>query len=196
VRGGIFAAPHPCRARCAFSGAYEPHTSMRDAVGSPSTWTSRSSYRIHADRQTVFNLVAEVELWPALFHHIRSARVIRRNGRQRLVTVKARWHGLPLGYAAIQTIDDDAFVMTIRHVSLLTRGSVATWSVRAADEVEPGTSSAVELHLEQNVLVPVPFVGGMLAHGFIGGRVARDLGLQMAHRLREIAEGGSLAGRD
>jgi hypothetical protein len=44
--------------------------------------------------------------------------------------------------------------------------------------------------------VRVPLVGGILAIGFIGGQVARDLGHQMARRVQEIAEGGSLAGRD
>jgi hypothetical protein len=168
---------------------------MSDPAGASSAWTGELSYRIHADRSTVFNLIAEVELWPALFRHIRSARVLRRNGRRRLIAVKARWKGVPLGYTAIQTIDDEAFAMTIRHVSPMTRGSAVTWSVHPADDADPA-HSGVKLRLVQTVTVRVPLVGGILAIGFIGGQVARDLGHQMARRVQEIAEGGSLAGRD
>lgn len=168
---------------------------MSDPDGASSSWTRRTSYPVRADRPTVFNLIAEVELWPALFRHIRSARVLRRNGRRRLIAVKARWKGVPLGYTAIQTIDDEAFAMTIRHVSPITRGSAATWSVLPADDIDRAHSE-VELRLVQTVIVRVPLVGGILANGLVGGRVARDLGHQMARRVQEIAEGGSLAGRD
>jgi ribosome-associated toxin RatA of RatAB toxin-antitoxin module len=168
---------------------------MSDPDG-PSCWTRRVSYLVRADRSTVFNLIAEVELWPALFRHIRSARVLRRSGRRRLIAVKSRWKGLPLAYTAIQTVDDDAFETTIQHVSPITRGSITTWSVSPADADADPTHSGVELRLAQTVTVPVPLVGGILATTFVGGRVARDLGRQMARRVQEIAEGGSLAGRD
>ena len=168
---------------------------MSDPDGASSSWSRRASYPIRADRCTVFNLITEVELWPVLFRHIRSARVLRRNGRRRLITVKVRWKGLPLGYTAIQTIDDEGFETTIQHVSPLTRGSAVTWSVLPADDADLAYLG-VELRLEQRMTVRVPLVGGILAIGFIGGQVARDLGHQMARRVQEIAEGGSLAGRD
>jgi ribosome-associated toxin RatA of RatAB toxin-antitoxin module len=167
---------------------------MNDSDGVP-CWTDQSSLLVRADRSTVFSLIAEVELWPALFRHIRSARVLRRNGRRRLIAVKVRWKGLPLGYMAIQTIDDEAFETTIQHVSPITRGSITTWSVRPADDADPA-HSAVELRLEQKLTVRVPLVGGILANVLIGRLIARDLGRQMARRVQEIAEGGSLAGRD
>jgi hypothetical protein len=121
--------------------------------------------------------------------------VLRRNGRRRLIAVKVHWKGLLLGYTAIQTIDDEAFETTIQHVSPLTRGSVVRWSVIPTDDADP-EHSRVELQLEQTMTVRVPLVGGILARGVIGGKVARDLGHQQARRVQEIAEGGSLAGRD
>jgi hypothetical protein len=153
--------------------------------------------RIDADGSTVFNLIAGVELWPALFGHVRSARVLRRDGKRRLIAVRARWHGLPLDYTAIQTVDADRQQMTIRHVSRLTRGSVATWAVVAAPGLDstndPG--DAVDVRVHQQVIVPVPMVGGLLARQFVGGRIARDQGQAMLDRLKVVAEGGSLAGR-
>ena len=158
------------------------------------SWTRTLVRRVRADRATVFNLLAEVELWPALFPHVRSARVLRREGRRRLVVVKARWRGLPLGYTAVQTIDPDRGRMTIRHLSRLARGSVATWTVQAVID-QNGPGDGVEVMVHQQVVVPIPVVGGLLARSFVGGRVARDLGQAMLDRLEEVAEGGSLADR-
>ena len=140
----------------------------------------------------MFHLLAEVELWPALFAHIRSARVLKRQGRQRLIVVRATWRGLPLGYRAIETVDAEQGVVTIRHLSRLTRGSIATWTVRPNFDAD-GASNGVDLTVHQRVIVPVPIVGGLLARELVGGRVARDLGAGMLRRLKEVAEGGSLA---
>ena len=58
-----------------------------------------------------------------------------------------------------------------------------------------GLKSEVELSVEQRVIVPLPIVGRLLTQRFVGGAVAHDLGRAMLDRLKEIAEGGSLADR-
>jgi Polyketide cyclase / dehydrase and lipid transport len=158
------------------------------------TWTRAIRIRIHSNRATVFNLVAEVELWPALFRHIHSARVLRRDGRRRLIAVSANWRGFPFGYTAIQTVDRDEWRTEIRHISPLTRGSIATFGVIPVSSLDP-PGEVVDVELHQQVIVPVPAVGGLLARRFIGEHVVRDLGQSMLVRLKEVAEGGSLSGR-
>jgi hypothetical protein len=159
------------------------------------TWTRLVTRHIRADRATVFNLLAEVGLWPALFPHVRSARVLRRDGRRRLIVVRARWRWLPLGYTAIQTVDATQGRMIIRHVSRLTHGSVTVWDVQAATDAAGGPTDEVELSVHQHVAVSIPLVGTLLARSLVGGRVARDRGHAMLERVKEIAEGGSLADR-
>lgn len=158
------------------------------------TWSRVLARHIRADRATVFNLLAEIELWPALFPHVRSARVLRRDGRRRLIVVRATWRSLPLGYTAVQTVDTAQGQMTIRHLSRLTNGSTAVWNVQAAAD-PAGAADGVELRVQQQVVVPVPLIGGWLARALVGGRVARDLGQAMLDRVKEVAEGGSLADR-
>jgi ribosome-associated toxin RatA of RatAB toxin-antitoxin module len=158
------------------------------------SWIKMDARRIRADHDTVFNLLAEIELWPALFPHIRSARVIRREGDQKVVVIRATWHGLPLSYTAIETVDRARGQMTIRHVSRLTRGSVATWTISPAKR-PTGEPDGVELRLRQHVDVPIPLVGDLLARSLVGGSVARDLGEAMLDRIKAVAEGGSLAHR-
>jgi ribosome-associated toxin RatA of RatAB toxin-antitoxin module len=156
------------------------------------SWNRVDLRRIRAEHDTVFNLVAEIELWPAIFPHIRSARVIRREGDQKVVAVKATWRGLPLSYTAMETVDRGRSQVTIRHTSSLTKGSVATWMVLPAPDSVDQTDR-VELRVRQNVVVPIPLVGNRLADWFVGGIVARDLAAEMLDRIKEVAEGRSLA---
>ena len=158
-------------------------------------WTREFAGRIRADRRTVFNLLAEMELWPALFPHIRSARVVRRDGNRRLVVVRASWHGVPIGWTAIETLDEAEGRITLRHVSRLTRGSIAIWSVGPTMTLDDG-GPAVDVSVDQEVTVPLPLIGGLLARRFVGGGVARGFGQAILDRVRQVAEGGSLAGRD
>ena len=151
------------------------------------------SRRVAADRETVLNLLSEVELWPAVFPHIRSAQVVRRDGREKLVKVSASWHGLPVNYTATLTTDSERGMVTIRHVSALTRGSVATWSVRPAPVNATNATAGVELIVRQGVTVAVPVLGPILARQLVGGKVARELGQAMLDRIGEVARGGSLA---
>lgn len=171
-------------------------TDQHGAVHQPPrlhAWRRVSSIAIQASRSTVFTLLAEIELWPAVFPHVRWARVLRRAGPVRLVAVGARWRGLPLGWRAVQTVDADAGAMTLRHVSPLTAGSIATFRVTPASG--PTVPDAVVVTFEQCVNVSLPLFGGWLARRFVGGLVARDQGDGLLRRLKEIAEGGSLAGR-
>lgn len=154
-------------------------------------WSQVRAVRIDADAATVFGLLTAVELWPALFPHIRSARVIRRDGPRRLVEVRARWRGLPLGYRSVVSVDASQQTFSIRHLTAWTRGSTATCSLAPVR----GQAREVELTLHQSVVVPIPLVGAPLARGFIGALVARELGHAMLARLKAIAEGGSLADR-
>jgi hypothetical protein len=163
--------------------------------GSGGQWTRRFASRVYADRRTVFYLLAEIELWPAFLAHIRSARVVRRDGRRRLIKVRASWRGIPVGWTAVETVDEAEGRMTLRHVSRLTGGSVAAWIVGPTLHLADGLV-AVDVTVEQQVTVPLPVIGGLLARQFAGGRVAREFGQSILDRVKEVAEGGSLAGRD
>jgi hypothetical protein len=167
---------------------------MTESVAAaPICWRCDSSVTIRADAATVFTLLAEIELWPAVFTHVRWARVLRCSGTMRLVAVGATWRGLPLGWRAVQTVDRGRGVMTLRHVSPLTRGSSAVFAV--TDVPREDGAPCTEVRFEQHVAVRLPIFGGLLARRFVGGTVAREQGISLLARLKEIAEGGSLAGR-
>jgi ribosome-associated toxin RatA of RatAB toxin-antitoxin module len=154
----------------------------------PSTTSFETTIR--ADVSTVYMLVAELELWPALIPHIRSARVIQRMGDRRLVSVRASWRGVPVGWRAIQLREPGSGRVTFRHLMPVSRGTTVTWTVRQIDAET--VSLSVEQRLKLASFVPArPLVTELLARG-----VGPELANLMLLRFKYIAEGGSLAGRE
>ena len=143
---------------------------------------------IRADPAVVFMLVSELELWPALIPHIHSARGLQRMGTRRLVSVRASWHGVPVGWRAIQLSEPEHGRVTFRHLVPISRGTTVTWTVRALD------ASTVVLRVEQQVRLARFVPGRQLMTGFLTHRVGPEMARSMLDRIREIAEGGSLAG--
>jgi hypothetical protein len=145
---------------------------------------------IRADAAVVYMLVSELELWPALIPHIHSARVLQRMGNRRLVSVRASWHGVPVGWRAIQLSEPEHGRVTFRHLVPVSRGTTVTWTVCPVDD------NTVVLRVEQQVKLARFVPGRQLMTGFLTHSVGPDMARSMLDRIREIAEGGSLAGLD
>ncbi len=142
---------------------------------------------IRSDAATVYRLLAEVELWPAVFPHIASARVLRRLGSRRIVSVRAVWRGVPVGWRALQVRDDAARTITFTHVNALSRGSGVTWTLTPEGK-------GVRVTVSQHVRLHVPVVGRWLAEHLLLRHIGPEMACVMLARLKEVAEGGSLAG--
>ena len=152
--------------------------------------TSPLTIRVRADAAVVYMLVAELELWPALISHVHSARVLRRMGGRRLVSVRASWRGVPVGWRAIQTLEPEQGRITFRHLVPVSRGTTVTWTVRQID------GETVMLSVEQQIKLASFVPARQLVTGVLASRVGPEMAQLMLDRIREIAEGGSLAGRE
>lgn len=141
---------------------------------------------VAAPAETVFRLAAEVELWPALLPHVRSARVLERRGRRQLFTVRARWRGWPVGWLAVAELDAARGSIRVRHTSPLTRGTTELWSVAPFPD---GETCRLAVQIELPSRAP-----GVVRR--LGARIARDLAEMTLARLRAVAEGASLAGQE
>lgn len=146
---------------------------------------------VQADAAVVYQLVTELELWPALIPHIKSARVVERLGRhRRIVSVRASWRGVPVGWRAIQLSEPEHRRVTFRHLIAATRGTTVVWTV------EPISANAVRLRVEQRVRLARFVPGRAVVRSIMTDRIGPEMAHLMLERIREIAEGGSLAGRE
>ena len=149
-------------------------------------WT-QTRIRIHAPAETIFRLAAEVKLWPALLPHYRYVRVARRAPDRRLVEMAASRDGISVSWTSLQWLEPERHRITFRHVRGVTRGMIVEWSIepRAGDGVEVTISHRWEPRWAVVAWIAERAIGPFFVHA-IAGKTLR--------RIKEIAEGGSLAG--
>ncbi|MGE3267571.1 MAG: SRPBCC family protein [Chloroflexota bacterium] len=162
---------------------------MSDQLTLPAD-TSEFQVSIQADPATVYQLIAEPELWPAILPHIRAARVLRRTGSRRLVSVAASWRGLPVGWRAVQQLEPSARRVTFRHVMPVSRGTTVTWTV-----MQDAAGTTI-LRVQQQMRLARWLPGRCLLQRLLTAKIGPEMARQMLARLRYVAEGGSLSGRD
>jgi uncharacterized membrane protein len=143
--------------------------------------------QIDAPPDQIFRLAAEVEFWPALLPHYRYVRVLRRATDRRLVEMGASRDGIPVSWTSIQWLERERRRITFRHVKGVTRGMVVEWLI------EPGVEGPVEVRIAHALRLRWPILGNWAADRVIGPYFVHDIAGKTLRRIKEIAEGGSLA---
>jgi ribosome-associated toxin RatA of RatAB toxin-antitoxin module len=82
-----------------------------------------------ADRDTIFELAAAVEEWPRILPHYRWVRLLRNEGRRRVVEMAASRDGIPVRWTAVQELDLAERRITFRHIKGITRGMEVAWTL-------------------------------------------------------------------
>ena len=140
--------------------------------------------RMRADPDTIYALAAAVEDWPRILPHYRWVRVLRRDGRRRLVEMAASRDGIPVRWTAIQTLDPAERRIAFRHVRGVTRGMEVAWSL------VPG---------EHGVLVSIwhafhpgwPLVPDALVSLVVGRFFVDNIASKTLERIKALAEAGA-----
>jgi hypothetical protein len=148
--------------------------------------------RIHAPAELVYRLAAEIELWPAFVHNVRVARVLRRSPTdQRLRVISIRgWRGwLPIGWRAVQRLEPETGRMTLRHLTPISAGTTAEWTITATLD-----GASTEITIVQRPILHLPLVGHLVAKRIVGPYIGRPFALSILRDIKHLAEGGSLAG--
>jgi ribosome-associated toxin RatA of RatAB toxin-antitoxin module len=90
--------------------------------------------QMRADPDTVFALAAVVEDWPRILPHYRWVRLLRQDGRRRLVEMAASRDGIPVRWTAIQEVDSAQRRITFRHIRGITRGMEVAWTLTPQED--------------------------------------------------------------
>lgn len=89
---------------------------------------------MRADPDVIFRLAASVDAWPDILPHYRRVRVLREQGRRRLVEMAAHRDGFPVRWMAIQELHPAERRITFRHVQGITRGMEVAWTLMPTDD--------------------------------------------------------------
>jgi ribosome-associated toxin RatA of RatAB toxin-antitoxin module len=154
---------------------------------------------IRAEPERIFGLAARVEDWPRLLPHYRWVRILRDDGRRRVMEMAARRDGIPVRWTAVQEQHPDEGLITFHHVRGVTRGMDVAWTLRPIDP--PGTTLVHIWHgFEPRwPLVPDRLVELVVGQYFVNGIAARTLAGLRAYAEATgsaRAQGSGLGARD
>ena len=141
---------------------------------------------IRAPVQQVYRLAAEVEFWPAILSHYRYVRVLRRAPLRRLVAMAASRDGIPVSWTSVQWLEPTIHRITFRHVAGVTRGMVVEWRIEQRGD-------AVDVEISHRFEPRWPLIGEWAADRIVGRFFVHDIAGKTLRRIKELAEGGSLA---
>jgi ribosome-associated toxin RatA of RatAB toxin-antitoxin module len=142
---------------------------------------------MHAPPETIYPLAAEVERWPSLLPHYRWVRVLRDDGRVRLVEMAAYRDVIPVHWWAEQELFPEIPRIAFRHVGGITKGMVVEWSFTPqANGTLVRISHDLDLHW--------PLIGSFVAQRVIGPQFVANIAGKTLRRIKVLAEAGASHG--
>ena len=141
--------------------------------------TTRLTMRADPDR--IFALAAAVEDWPRILPHYRWVRVLRADGRRRLVEMAAHRDGFPVRWTAIQELFPTEHRITFRHVRGVTRGMEVAWTLTPGDD-------GVDVAIWHGFTPRWPLVPDALIQLLVGDLFVENIAAKTLRRIKELAE--------
>ena len=89
-----------------------------------------------APKMKVFEIAANLELWPRILPHYRYIRYLEQSPSRNIVVMAATRSGIPISWTSEQTIDRDRVEVRFRHLKAFTKGMRVVWTFQEmADDV-------------------------------------------------------------
>jgi ribosome-associated toxin RatA of RatAB toxin-antitoxin module len=153
---------------------------------------SEISIDISAAPSRVFELAANIALWPELLPHYRKVTIESLKGDRTLARMAAVRKfgpiGIPVTWRVEQWPDDSDpadLQLHFRHVHGVTRGMDVTWHIRAADEHGARSHVTIE-HLFSR---PLPIVGPDALPRFVDHFFVKPIASRTLATFKHLAEG-------
>ena len=124
-----------------------------------------NSIIMHAPKISIFETVADLELWPQILPHYRYIRYLERSPNRNIVVMAATRSGIPISWTSEQLIDRERVEIHFHHLKALTRGMHVVWTFRDAPE---GVLVEImhDLAFRVNLLAPIAdkIIGDFFIH--------------------------------
>lgn len=89
---------------------------------------------IRAPRERIFEVTANLALWPEILPHYRYIRFLERHGDRSIVQMAAVRDGIPIAWTSEHIVDREHFQMTFRHLKAWTKGMLVVWTYSPTPE--------------------------------------------------------------
>jgi ribosome-associated toxin RatA of RatAB toxin-antitoxin module len=117
-----------------------------------------------APRMTVFEMAANLELWPRILPHYRYIRYLEQSPSRNVVVMAATRSGIPIAWTSEQIIDRDRVEVRFHHLKAFTKGMRVVWTFR---EVPAGVLVEIKHDLAFRVKILAPIADKIIGDFFI-----------------------------
>ena len=87
-----------------------------------------NSIVMRAPKTAIFEIAADLELWPKILPHYRYIRFLERAPDRNVVVMAARRSGIPISWTSEQIIDRDKLEIRFHHLKAWTKGMRVIWT--------------------------------------------------------------------
>jgi ribosome-associated toxin RatA of RatAB toxin-antitoxin module len=85
-----------------------------------------------APKMTIFEIAANLELWPQILPHYRYIRYLEQSPNRNIVVMAATRSGIPISWTSEQIIDRNRLEVRFRHLKAFTKGMRVIWTFQDA----------------------------------------------------------------
>ncbi len=142
---------------------------------------TETTVQINGSAETVFRYAARVEDWPRLLPHYRGVRVIRANGNERVVEMRARRNRIPVWWWARQVVLPAERRIRYTHLRGVTRGMEVEW------RLEP-CAAGVIVTIVHDLSPRWPLVGRAVADRIIGPMFVEPIAGATLRQIKRLVE--------
>src|SRR5512135_1078436 len=93
-----------------------------------------TSILIRANRDTIFQTVANLDNWPKLLPHYRWVKTLKQDGRDRIVHMSARRGWIPIQWTSRFWVDPERCELHFEHLKAFTKGMKVVWTLAPGPE--------------------------------------------------------------
>jgi ribosome-associated toxin RatA of RatAB toxin-antitoxin module len=124
-----------------------------------------NSIVMHAPKTAIFEVAADLELWPKILPHYRYIQFLERAPDRNIVMMAARRSGIPISWTSEQIIDRQRLEIRFLHLKAWTKGMRVVWTFCDLPEGVCVTISH-DLRFRIPALSPIadPIIGNFFTH--------------------------------
>jgi ribosome-associated toxin RatA of RatAB toxin-antitoxin module len=123
-----------------------------------------NSIIMRAPKTSIFEMAANLELWPQILPHYRYIRFLERSPNRNVVVMAATRSGIPISWTSEQIIDRDKCEIHFHHLKAWTRGMRVVWMFQETPE---GVLVEISHDLQFRVPALAPIADRIIGNFFI-----------------------------
>lgn len=120
-----------------------------------------NSITMNAPLARIFEVAADLSLWPQILPHYRWIRYLEKSPTKNLVQMAARRNWIPVKWTSEQEIDVEKLEVRFHHRKAFTKGMRVVWSFTP-------TAHGVEVKIRHDLKSGIPVIGNFIAEVIVG----------------------------